>query len=81
MIKKRESSNVKGFLARETQCAEGENGPLPGYVGGHVRCSALAPGAGVGLASTRLAEQRASGQREAYHGTDSHHGRNHSLQR
>ena len=35
----------------------------------------------MGLASTRLAEQRASGARGGAHdGMGSHHGRNHSLQ-
>ena len=69
------------FLASETQCTEDEDRIISGCVGRHFRGSAQALGAGVGLTSTRLAQQRASGPREAHHGMGSHHGRNHSLQR
>ena len=69
------------LLASETQCAEDENRLIFGYVGRHFRCSAQALGAGVRLAGTQLAEQRASGgPREAPHGMGSHHGWTHSFQ-
>ena len=56
------------FHTGEAQRAEGVNGLIPGYVGRYVCCSAQALGAGVGLASARLAEQRAPGPREAHDG-------------
>ena len=56
VTKKRESSAVR-LHTGEAQRAEGESGLISGYVGRHVRCSAQALGAGVGPASTRLAEQ------------------------
>ena len=42
----------------KAQCAEGENGLILGNVSGYVYCSAQALGAGMGLASTGLADLR-----------------------
>ena len=58
--------------ASEAQCAEGEDRLINGHVGRHVCSSAQALGTGMGLASTWLAEQRASGSRETHNGMGSY---------